>query len=85
MRKAPVLPPALRPAQRLLVRAAIVFTPAPMRKIIGLYAGPHLSSWKGALIRLAGAAGDRVIIDTSPAVQACRRLGLPANYLDRRG
>ena len=85
MRRAPVLPPPLRPAQRLLVRAAIDLTPAPMRKIIGLDAGPHLSSWEGALIRLAGAAADRVIIDTSPAVQACRRLGLPANYLYCRG
>jgi uncharacterized protein (DUF2236 family) len=81
MRRAPVLPPPLRSAQRLLVRAAIDLTPAPMRKIIGLDSGPHLSSWEGALIRLAGAAADRVIIDTSPAVQACRRLGLPANYL----
>jgi uncharacterized protein (DUF2236 family) len=81
MRRAPVLPRPLRPAQGLLVRAAIDLTPAPMRKIVGLEARPYLSSWERTLIRLAGAAADRVIIDTSPAVQACRRLGLPANYL----
>ncbi len=81
MRRAPVLPPPLRPAQRLLVRAAVDLTPPWMREIIGLNAGPNLSSWEGGLIRLAGSAADRVIIDTSPAVQACRRLGLPANYL----
>jgi uncharacterized protein (DUF2236 family) len=84
MRRAPVLPPPLRPVQRLLVKAAIDLTPPRIRDIIGFDARHSLTSWEGALVRLAGAAADRVVMDTSPAVQACRRLGLPANYLYAR-
>jgi uncharacterized protein (DUF2236 family) len=81
MRRAPVLPPPLRPAQRLLVKAAIDLTPPRIREVVGFDARQSLTSWEGALVRLAGAAADCVVIDTSPAVQACQRLGLPANYL----
>ena len=33
------------------------------------------------LIRQAGAFADRLVLETSPAVQACRRVRLPAQYL----
>jgi hypothetical protein len=36
------------------------------------------------LTRWAGAVSDRILLPSSPAVQACQRLGLPANYLYRR-
>jgi hypothetical protein len=32
-------------------------------------------------VRQIGAFADRVVLETNPAVQACRRMRLPANYL----
>lgn len=82
MRRAPVLPAPLRPVQRLLVRAAIELTPPTIRRKLGLeHAG--LRFGERALVKLAGRLSDRVVIDASPAVQACKRLGLPSDYLFR--
>jgi uncharacterized protein (DUF2236 family) len=83
MRDAPVLPPLLRPAQRSLVRAAIGLTPPWAREIIGLGSEHGVRSWEAALIRQAGAAASHIVLESSPAVQACRRLGLPDDYLFR--
>jgi uncharacterized protein (DUF2236 family) len=82
MRSAPVLPLMLRPAQRLLVRAAVELTPRWARSILGLD-GHGLAPWEGELVRQAGALADRVVLTSSPAVQACRRMRLPADYLYR--
>jgi len=82
MRSAPVLPLMLRPAQRLLVRAAVDLTPRWVRTILGLD-GHGLAPWEGELVRQAGALADRVVLASSPAVQACRRMRLPADYLYR--
>jgi uncharacterized protein (DUF2236 family) len=82
MRKAPLLPPALRPLQGTLVRAAVQITPPEVRRLLGL-GGHGLRPGEYSLVRLAGAAADRVVLEASPAVQACRRLGLPADYLYR--
>jgi uncharacterized protein (DUF2236 family) len=83
MRRAPVGPPAARPAQRLLVRAAIDLVPPPIREQLGL--GPELGlrPWEAPLVRSAGALADRVMLKSSPAVQAALRLGLPADHLWR--
>jgi uncharacterized protein (DUF2236 family) len=81
MRKARVLPPIVRPAQPLLVRAAISLTPPQVREILGLEGKYCLRSWEGMLVRRAGAMADRIVLESSPAVQACLRLGLPAHYL----
>lgn len=81
MKRAPVLPPLLRPAQRFLVRAAIDLTPEWARGILGLRSGHGLLPWQRALVRHAGMTADRVILQSSPAVNACRRMGLPADYL----
>jgi uncharacterized protein (DUF2236 family) len=82
MRRAPVFPMALRPAQRMLVRAAVELTPPDIRRRLGLeYQGLRIG--ERALVNLAGRLSDRVVIDASPAVQACRRLGLPNDYLYR--
>ncbi len=84
MRTARILPPMLQPAQPLLVRAAVSLTPSWVREILGL--GDHgLRSWEGVLVRQGGALADRIILESSPAVQACLRLGLPANLLYRKG
>jgi uncharacterized protein (DUF2236 family) len=85
MRNAPVLPMLLRPAQRMLVRAAMDLTPRWARTILGLD-GHGLSAWQAEVVRQAGACADRLVLVSSPAVQACRRMRLPADYLyvDRR-
>ena len=83
MRRAPVFPARLRPAQRLLVRAAVQLTPMALRRRLGLdKAG--LRTGERALVKLAGSLSDRVVLEASPAVKACRRMNLPADYLYRR-
>ena len=81
MRNAPIFPVVLRPFQRVLVRAAVEMTPDWVRQRLGLTAGHGLRSWEMALVRRAGALADRVLLRSSPAVQSCQRLGLPADYL----
>ncbi len=82
MRGAPVFPAWLRPAQRMLVRAAVELTPPAIRHKLGL---DHdgLRFGEHALVKLAGRLADRIVIDASPAVQACKRMGLPRDYLFR--
>ncbi len=82
MSSAPILPVILRPAQHLLVRAAIELTPRWIRPNLGL--NEHrLRVWEAEALRQAGALADRLVLESNPAVQACRRLGLPADYLIR--
>ena len=83
MRNAPAFPTPLRPLQRLLVRAAVDMTPDWARDILGLTARHGLRRGELALVRWAGRMSDRLMLPSSPAVQACRRLGLPADYLYR--
>ena len=81
MRAAPGFPVPLRPFQRLLVRAAVDMVPVWGRERLGLNAAMGLSGWQRGLVRRAGAFADRVMLPSSPAVQACRRLGLADDYL----
>ena len=81
MRRAPILPPALRPAQGVMLRAAVEIVPGWARELLGLDAGWRLRPWESRLLRSAGALADRVKLDGSPPVQACLRLGLPADAL----
>jgi uncharacterized protein (DUF2236 family) len=80
MRSAPILPLPLRPVQPLLMRAAIDLTPHWLRTIVGL-TGHGLNAWETGVVRQIGAFADRLVLETNPAVQACRRMRLPANYL----
>ena len=80
MRSAPILPLPLRPVQSLLIRAATDLTPYWLRKIVGVADG-DLNTWEAGVVRQIGAFADRVVLETNPAVQACRRMRLPANYL----
>jgi uncharacterized protein (DUF2236 family) len=80
MSSAPILPLLLRPAQDLLVRAAVGLTPRWAQTILGL-GGHGLHPWEAELVRQAGAFADRLVLASSPAVQACRRMRLPADYL----
>ena len=69
-----------RPAQGLLVRAGVDLTPNWVRTILGLN-GHGLHPWEAEVIRQAGAFADRVVLASNPAVQACGRMRLPADYL----
>lgn len=84
MRSAPAFPAPLRPLQRLLIRAAVEMTPDWVRERLGLTAAHGLRPWEGPLVRRIGALADKVMLRSSPAVQSCLRLGLPADYLYRK-
>ncbi|MFZ0148370.1 MAG: oxygenase MpaB family protein [Xanthobacteraceae bacterium] len=80
MRSAPILPQPLRPVQAFLIRAAIDLAPHWLRRIVGL-TDHGLNVWEAGIVRQVGALADRVVLETNPAVQACRRMRLSANYL----
>src|SRR5262252_6823672 len=80
MRAAPILPLPLRPVQLLLIRAAIDLTPYWLQRIVGL-TDHGLNALESGVVRQIGAFADRLVLETNPAVQACRRMRLPANYL----
>jgi len=80
MRSAPILPLPLRPVQPLLIRAAINPTPPWVRTIVGL-TDHGLNAWEAGVMRQIGTFADRFVLETNPAVQACRRMRLSANYL----
>jgi uncharacterized protein (DUF2236 family) len=84
MRAAPIVPAPLRPLQRLLIRAAVEIVPDRDRERLGLGPAFSLRGWQRGLVRLLGGPADRVVLPGSPAVQSCRRLGLPAGHLYRR-
>jgi uncharacterized protein (DUF2236 family) len=80
MRSAPILPLPLRPVQHLLIRAAVHLMPCWLRTILRL--NKHgLHAREAGVVRQAGAFADRLVLETNPAAQACRRMRLPADYL----
>ena len=84
MCRTPALPAPLRPLQGVLIRAAIAILPAWAREILGLGPKWDLRGWEARLVRLMGAASDRIVIRSAPPAQACVRMGLPASYLYAR-
>jgi uncharacterized protein (DUF2236 family) len=81
MPRVPALPAPLQPLQGVLVKAAIDVVPAQLRERIGLGEAWTLAPWQRRLVCRAGDAADRLILRTNPAVQACRRLDLPDDFL----
>jgi uncharacterized protein (DUF2236 family) len=80
VRRMPGLPVPLRPLQALLVRAAVDIVPPWTRERLGLRherLGPLQRRLVGRLARGA----DRLLLRSSAAVQACRRLALRDDYL----
>lgn len=77
----PSLPGAMRPFQGVCIRAAVALIPAELRRQLGLEDGLKLRKWERWIIKLLARLSDRLIIDKSPAVQSCQRLGLPRNFL----
>lgn len=84
MRGAPALPMPLRPLQPMLIRAAVDLVPEWMRDHLGLTPDCGLRPWEKPIVRQAAAAADRIMLPSSPSVQSCLRLGLPADYLYRK-
>jgi len=83
MRDAPAFPMPLRPMQRMLVRAAVEMTFEWVRRRLGLTAAYGLRPGEKSLVRQVGGLSDKIMLRSSPAVQSCLRLGLPADYLYR--
>jgi uncharacterized protein (DUF2236 family) len=81
MEESAAFPGALRPLQRLLVRAAVDLVPGPIRSRLGLTTRFGLSAWQRPAAKLAGGLVDRIILPQSPAAQACLRLGYPVARL----
>jgi uncharacterized protein (DUF2236 family) len=79
--KAAVLPAPLRPLQKWMVRAAVEITPPWVRDRLGLGPGHDLASRERRLVKWVGKSVEHLLLPSSPAAQACRRLGLPADYL----
>lgn len=83
MRDLPALPAPARPLQGLLVKAAVELLPHWIRHRLELGSEWSLNRLERATIRLAARSADRLLLRSSPPVQACRRLGLPDDYLYR--
>jgi len=84
MRRTAILPAPLRGLQGALIRAAVAIVPAQVRAAAGLGRAWDLGPVEGRLVRLAGAAADRLPVKGTPPVEACLRMGLPEDYLYRR-
>ena len=84
MRKVRALPQPAHLAQGILVRAAVDMIPQEVRDTLGLGRRFGLRPLEKQLLQRMGARADRLWLRSSPAVQACQRLGLPADYLYRQ-
>ena len=84
MRRTAILPAPLRGLQGTLIRAAVAITPPEVRAVVGLGREWDLGAVERRFVKLAGAAADRLPVWGTPAVEACLRMGLPADYLYRR-
>lgn len=84
MQRIRVLPRPLRRIQSWLVKAGIAILPHGIRERLGLDDKWNLRPWQVNLIRRSGAIADRIPLRAAPAVQSCRRLGLPDDYLYTR-
>jgi uncharacterized protein (DUF2236 family) len=81
MRRAPILPPGARFLQATLIRAAIGILPRPARDRLRLGRSWDSRPAETRLLRGAGRFAQRLRLDSSPAAQACLRLGLPVDHL----
>lgn len=79
MQTASIVPRVLRPVQLLFIRAAIDIVPNDIAARLGL--GHGLRRWEIPMVRTAATLADRLQLASSPAALACRRLGLPEDYL----
>ena len=81
VRNVGLLPRPLAGIQELLVKAAVDILPVWVREHLELGSEWDLSPWQRVIVRRMGALVDRIPLRSAPAAQACRRLGLPEDYL----
>jgi len=83
MSRTPILPGVLRTLQRPLLRAAVGTLPDWALDRLDLrHDRPR--AWERGLVRLAAKVAEGLVLPSSPPVQACRRLGLPDDWLAPR-
>ena len=85
IRRIPLFPLPLRPFNHLMMRASVSLLPPPVREKIGLASGFNLPPAGKHILRLLGSQIDRLHLESSPATQACIRLGLAPNFLTGKG
>jgi uncharacterized protein (DUF2236 family) len=83
LRRAPILPPPFGFLQGLMVRGAVDLIPPELRHRLALDRSGGLPRSGAVVLRQLGRRAGRVAVATSPAVEACRRLGLPPDHLRR--
>ncbi|WP_425486656.1 oxygenase MpaB family protein [Aliirhizobium cellulosilyticum] len=83
MRTVSALPGPARPLQLLLLKAAIEILPEWIRQRLELGRKWSLTHLERATVKIAARTADRLVLKFSPPVQACRRLGLPDDFLYR--
>jgi len=81
LRQAELLPPPGRPLQQLLIRAAIELTPPDVAGALGLDRRRGLTPLEARVVCAIARGADRLLLSNAPPAQACRRLGLPADWL----
>ena len=78
MERFSILPaPAGEVLERVLLKAAVDILPIWVRERLGLGSQWALGPSERMVMRALALAGDRLMLRSSPAVQSCRRLGLP--------
>lgn len=83
MRRAPALPGLVRLAQNSLIRAAVDIVPDDARQALDLGASYGLRPFEKLLVQRMGRRADHWVLPSSPAAQACVRMGRPADWLYR--
>ena len=83
MRDVPALPGPAKPLQALLIKAAVEILPPWIRQILQLGSEWSLTRLERASVVLSAQGADKLLLRSSPPVQACRRLGLPDDFLYR--
>jgi uncharacterized protein (DUF2236 family) len=69
--------------RRAITRAAVSILPPLVREKLGLGHDYDLNPLSARLVRVLGALADRVPIPSAPPAAACRRIGLPQDFLYR--
>jgi uncharacterized protein (DUF2236 family) len=82
---AAVLPGPARPLQHMLVCAGVQIVPPAVRERLQLGAPWRLGPAGGRAVTALAGMLDKMVLHTGPPAQACRRLGLPDDYLYRDG
>lgn len=81
MKNAKAFPGPAQLAQHCLVRAAVDLVPAAIRAQVGLGSAYGLRPLEKVVVRRMARRAERLFLRSGPPAQACRRIGLPEDYL----